>query len=328
MSTNAKNVVRPDYFRNHTIKIKERYILVEKGNSDFRDINERIANICESTNVIIQELNLLITERQLPYIRLKTCYGDVFNKRVRVFLHNNDTDLFYEKSIQEKIECVDDLSHILDVLIARSFKKITISSLSCDAEIVIDFNLLECAIVDIILDVAMFNSYSFLKNMTNEEKKHFSKLKYRFFEENKLPCFYDCDEEKEMYYSLAFSARQDKAQIDLKSYISNWDKFIDTYYKGKEHKEKSIKEQIRQHVDFEELPKNLYQKFDELEPGAYLILRTNKDRTEKLHPQVCALFGMKKYQKGKIKIVPISEHETYEPLFVNLDVSVFKIVKQ
>lgn len=180
VSTNAKNAERLDYFRNHTTKIKERYILLEKGNSQFKGIDERVSKICESANVFIQELNLRITDRQLPYIRLKTCYGDVFNNRVRVFIHNNDTDLFYEKSVQDSVECAVELSHILDVLVAHSLKKITISSLSCDAEIVIDYNLLECAIIDIIIDVAMFNSYSFLKNMSNDEKKQFSKLKYQF----------------------------------------------------------------------------------------------------------------------------------------------------
>lgn len=196
VSTNAKNAERLDYFRNHTTKIKERYILLEKGNSQFKGIDEKVSKICEYANVFIQELNLRITDRQLPYIRLKTCYGDVFNNRVRVFIHNNDTDLFYEKSVQDSVECAVELSHILDVLVAHGLKKITISSLSCDAEIVIDYNLLECAIIDIIIDVAMFNSYSFLKNMSNDDKKQFSKLKYNFFKENNLPCFYDCNKKR------------------------------------------------------------------------------------------------------------------------------------
>ena len=37
---------------------------------------------------------------------------------------------------------------------------------------------------------------------------------------------------------------------------------------------------------------------------------------------------MKKYCKGKIKIISVEEFEMYKPLMENLDVSVFKVVKQ
>ena len=92
--------------------------------------------------------------------------------------------------------------------------------------------------------------------------------------------------------------------------------------------EKIQKEQIKQHVDYKELPQNIHKKFENLPAGSYLILRTNKDRTEELHPMLFSLFGMKKYYKGKIKIISVEEFEMYKPLMENLDVSVFKVVKQ
>lgn len=131
-----------------------------------------------------------------------------------------------------------------------------------------------------------------------------------------------------MYYSLSFSARLSENEFNVDQYICYWDDFISCYYSNEKHIEKDIREQIKQHVDFEELPQNTYKKFDKLPAGAYLLLRTNKDRTEDVQPMLFALFGIKTYKKGKIKIVPIDKFEDYKPLMEHLDVSAFKIVKQ
>ncbi|MBD5542721.1 MAG: hypothetical protein HDR01_00390 [Lachnospiraceae bacterium] len=328
MSSNTKNIIRPEFLKNFTQKIKVRYIVLERGNQQFKDIDKLISSINRDLNLIIQELNLRIRDRQLPYITLKSCYGNITsNKRIRVFLHDDDTDIFYEQEIHNQLESDTEISHILDLLVAASFKKITISALSCDAELIIDYKLLKHAIVDIILDIVMFNSFSFLKNMKMADKKKLSEEKYLFFQEKNFDCFYDCPKEKIMYFSLAFLARNESG-FNMDDYIDLWDKFIETYYPNCKHQEKSIIEQLKQHVDYEELPKGITKKFVNLLPGAYLLLRTNKDRTEDLHPTIYSVFGIKKYRKGKIKIVPIDEFDTYKELLEHLDVSAFKIVKQ
>lgn len=328
MSTNSKNTIRPEFFKNFTKKVKERYILVEKGDKHLKNINDLVCSINQNLNCIIQTLNLKITDRQLPYITLKVCYGNLSNRRIRVFIHDDDTDFLYERDVQAQIEEETEISHILDLLIASSLKKITISALSCDAEIVIDYKLLQEAIIDILLDIVMFNSYSFLKNMDMAAKKRFSREKYEYFKNNNLPCFYDCSKDKLLYYSISFSARISESEFDKDKYINYWNKFIDIYYPNEIHEEKNIKEQIKQHVDYKELPQNIHKKFENLPAGSYLILRSNKDRTEELHPMLFSLFGMKKYYKGKIKIISVEEFEMYKPLMENLDVSVFKVVKQ
>ncbi len=329
MSTNAKNIIRKEYLKNFSRKIKTRYVLVEKGNPVFNDLESYIAKINSTVNQIIQEMNIQITERQIPYINLQICYGDIINKRVRIFIHNDDTSFLYERNVKEQLEAEDEISHILDLLIAECYNKITISNLSCDAELVIDMSYLVIAVTDILLDIIMFNSYSFLKEMCIEDKKKFNIQKYEFFKSEKLSSFYKySNNNKPLYYSLAFSARESDTSLDIKKYIDLWKMLIRRYFPKKLHIEKSIKEQLLQHVDFNELPHNLTSKFNDKDPGAYLVLRTNKDRTDDIHPQLYSLFGIKKYRKGRIKIVPISDFEKYIPLFENLDVSAFKIVKQ
>lgn len=330
MSTNPKNIIRPEYLKNFTKKVKTRFVLLEKGNSKSEKINQIIGDINSEVNLLIQNLNLKIKDRQLPYINLMSYYGKLTdNGRVRVFLRNEDTSYFFEQDVKNQIESTEVNSHILDFLIAGGYQKITISDLSCDAELVIDESLLIVAITDILLDIIMFNSYSFLKELDIDKKRSFSSKKYEFYKKEHLNSFYECSDDKIMYYSLAFSARNGIDDFDFDRYIAYWDKLINELYPSYKHKEKSIQEQLVQHVDKYELPKNLYKKFDTKADGAYLVLRTNRDRTEDIHPQLCSLFGIKqkKYRHGIIKIVPIEDFDTYVPLLEHLDVSAFKIVK-
>lgn len=328
MSTNYKNIIRPEYLKNFTRKVKTRFLLIEKGSDISKNIDETISHINSKVNCIIQSLNLIITDRQIPYITLLSYYGDIVdNKRIRAFLHNDDTNCFYEKNIKSQIESSTDNSHILDILIASDYNMVTISELACDAQIVIDPNLLEEAIVDILLDIIMFNSYSFLKNMTIDEKKLFSLRKYEYYKNGEMNSFYECSNDNLLYYSLAFMARDSDGNFDLNSYIEYWNNILNKYYPNCKHKEKSISEQLEQHVDRFELPKNLCERINKCEDGAYLILRTNRDRTEDIHPQLCSLFNIRKYKKGKILIRAISEFEKFIPLLEHLDVSAFKIVK-
>ena len=328
MAKKFKNEKRTACLRNFTTKVKTRYILLDRKKCPIKNIDKRVKSINDTANLIIQDLNILIHDRQLPYISLGIQSKNSFSKRARAFIHDDQISADYEKDLCAKIFQEEELSHILEILVSYGFKKIVISKRGCDAESIIDYHLLNAVITDIVLDIVMFNSYSFLKSMKTKEKREFSQQKYKFFVDNQLHCLYDYKNEKPLYYSLAFSARKDDFTFDHEYYISLWDKFIDAYYGNKKHIEKSVKEQFSQHVDKGELPKSVHRKFANYPKGAYLLLRTNKDRTEKIHPQLYNLFGIKKFRKGKLKIVPIADFEKYKPLLLNLDVSAFKIVIQ
>ena len=327
MSTNAKNKVRPEFLKNFTTKIKESVILINKS-PYYSNVTDHIFKINRDANKLIQELNLKIEDRQLPYINLRPRCSIDLDSRSRVFVRDFDTSNRIEKKIVSEIEKHDDISHFLDLLIAPGYKEIKISNLSCDAKLIIDAAYFECAIIDILLDIIMFNSYSFLKNMDINEKKKFSHKKFNYFQKHKLECFYDCVYDESLYYSLAFSARSDMYTFDIEKYIMIWNDFINEYYAKFAHKEKSIKDQLKQHVDYHELSPSLPKSFSKKNKGAYLLLRTNKDKSEKLHPFLLNYFHINEYRKGKIKIIPISEFDICEPLLKNLDVSAFKVVKK
>jgi len=327
MSKNPKNLIRKEFLKNFTKNVENRLVLVQKGNNYGIDINKMISNANAEINIIIQDANLKIHDRQIPYITLKAKYGDTLDKDVRIMLRNYYTKDSYENKIKDEFSNNEDISHLIDFLIVAGLNKITISDLMLDAEIIIQNDCLETAITDIILDILMFNSYSFLRKMDIKDKKIFSKQKFEFFKDKQLPCFYEYSGEDLLYYSLAFSARNKKDEFDIDLYISYWNEFINKYYPQLTHKEESLKSQIEQHIDFGELPKNYYRKFYQKPKGAYFIIRTNKDRTEKYQEQICSVFGLKEYEYGKVKIVSINRYTELKNLFENLDVSAFKVVK-
>lgn len=328
MSTNYKNIIRPEYFKNFTNAIIHREILVESGHALKGDIQDIVYSVNSKVNQIIQKLNCRIDSRQIPYITLDTQYHPTVHEQSRMVLVEQNTHEDFEAHIKEYMHTLGhNVSHLIEILAANSYQEIVISPLGCNSAIVISKEYIDCALVDILLDIAMFNSYSFLESMPIEKKYTFSQEKCAFFLQHKHPCFYEYRDAQKLYYSFAFTARVGRNDFDIETYIKLWDNFIAEKYGEEVHIEKTIPQQLKQHVDYKELPKHLAANFKDKPRGCYLILRTNKDVTEVLHPSICSVFGLGRYRKGKIKIIPIDEFDQYEFLCPNLDISVFKIVK-
>lgn len=329
MSTNSKNVIKPDFLENFTNNVENRFIVVENSHY-IQDYQALIVSANNKANQIIQEINVKTLERQIPYISLTVQTVNNLSQQARIIIHDSENTTHFEEKISMQSQQIGtEFSHLVDMLIAFGYKDIRISPLGCDAEIVVTPSFLECAIVDILLDIAMFNSYSFLCKLSPNDKHLFTFKKYDYYKKKALGCFYSyiVPIDKALYYSFAFSARISENSFNIDQYMFLWQQFIQAEYSICRHHEKPISQQIKDHVDIGELPKTLHRRFKDKPSGAYLILRTNKDRTDTLHPFILSLFGLKKYEKGKIKIVSLNDFTKYKSLMENLDVSAFKVVK-
>lgn len=332
MSTNDKNKIRNAFLMNFTNEILYRILVAADTFDKKQDIIKRIGELNEDINFKIQNLNLLIKERNIPYIKVKPVFSkqefEDLERDTRIIINTYPVDEILNGNIIKRLQVKrEEISHIVDVLIAPGQNRFCVSSLSCDAKLVLDYPYFNNAIEDILLDICMFNSYSFLCDMDIQKKKDFSKKKLQYCkcQEN---CFNDVEMGNQEYFSLAFAARDKEGELSLEQYILVWDKFIKDTFPKRKHIEKSIKEQLERHKDIKELPKNCNNKISQNSPGTYLLLRTNKDVTEKIHPQLYALFGInkRKYRKGLLKLVPIEEYQNIIPLLENLDVSAFKVI--
>ena len=326
MSNNSKNIIREEHLKNFTKNILSRIIITSKEDIDLRWIDtQMMGNINHQLNKILQDINLKTPTRQIPYMTLCVQHKSKIEPQSRIIIRNFETSPVFENDIKSQMESSTLLTHLIDILVADGYQDLRDSELS-GTGLTLDPINIEGAIIDIALDIAMFNSYSFLRDMTPEQKRTASKQKYTFYQTHDTPSFYACTPLSLDYFSLAFLARKTNKDFDVDSYIRYWNNFIAYYYPNQKHIEQSLKEQIKQHVDIEELPKTVNRKFTNLPPGSYLLLRTNTDRTENLHPKIFTLFGITRYRKGHIKVIPISAYNTHKPIFENLDVSAFKVV--
>jgi len=322
---NTRNRSRHDYFRNYTTKIKERNIIVEKGTPINTQTQAKIKKANNKANLLIQRLNILIETRQLPYVLLKIVCNSYPDAKTRIMLHNAQTTDSFEKRFKESVSEVDDhteISHIVDILVALGCNDLTNSYLKSDLGMVMDPDLTIEPIIDILIDISMFNSYSFLKNMSTNEKRLFNKVKVEYIMNKLTISYYSLSTPNPAYLSFAFAARNQEGQFDINKYMKIWDDFITWAYPESVHIEKTINQQLKQHVDYGNLPKNIEKQFSDKADGCYLLLRKNKVRSKKLEEDIRRLF-----KKKKAIIIPMYEFERYERFFKNLDVSVFKIVK-
>lgn len=328
MSNNRKNRVRKSPMKNFTRDTIYRNIVVESCNNG--DICQHISNTMDDVNRVIQELTLNITGRQIPFITVVPVNYDFIQKPddTRIVLRDNENTFVAN---QHKVEEKDNISHLVEFQLCAEYNQITFSNSIFDAKIVIDKKYLSAATTDLFLDLAMFNSYSFLRKMSIEEKKEFSKQKFDYFKEKNLKCFYTYDKGDELlYYSLAFSARKTINTIDIPTYIALWDDFIRTYYPNEHHMENSLEFQLKRHVDYGQLPvKKILEKCECIPKGTYLFIRVNKKpRNPKNILPMEAIFGSGSLTLGSWKIIRIDQYEKIKKLTQPLYISVFKLIKQ
>lgn len=278
---------------------------------------------------------------------LQWFYETIYNAVADFFtmMGNMGADIFdTEKYINNVILQVDDamtnfvdITHLLDYYICAGDRSIDSSNIDgLSAEISADSMFKEIVINDIFLDIAYFNSYSFLRNMTTIAKKNFSKMKAEFFYKKKLDSFFDNDPNVVLdYYSFAFSCHNEddnEFKFDIYKYIQLWDEFIMEYYPNEVHKERKISEQIEMRID-EHIPKDYFTKFANLQQGIYFILRINKkDIPVKKIDYVLSLFNIDDISVGELCIISseklIKSYENHFELYDELYIAAFKVVVQ
>ncbi|MBP1562123.1 MAG: hypothetical protein J6C38_00185 [Oscillospiraceae bacterium] len=330
MSKNRKNRKEPAYLRNFTRDVLQRKIWLEESYAkEHSNTIDGLKVLTETLNKYIQDLNLEIC-RNIPYISLKPTTGA--DDAVRMFIRQQAQ--FDEPSFMLQIgEHYIGLTHFIDLFVSEGvFELDHPSNEVFDAEIIFNSDYTRMVIIDIFLDVAMFNSYSFLRDADTEEKQAFSKKKYEYFRSHHLSTCFDEVGENLDYYSFAFSchdiSEETTFSINLEKYRNIWEDFIHEYYPNSVHKERPIEQQLKMRVD-KHLPSDYHNEFDDKEPGIYFVLRLNRaDLSPDIHGQLLPILGGKDVGFSNLKIVTKTELSKYGKLLRELYISAFKVVKQ
>lgn len=308
------------------IKI-QRSIVIESDNNC--ELCKQISHTMDDVNQVIQKLTLKTAGRQIPFISVVPVnYNSMYKPDdTRIILRDMQEPLAVNK---HKIDGKNDISYLVEFQLSAEYNQITFSNSICDAKIVIDKKYLAAATTDLFLDSVMFNSYSFLCEMSIEEKRKFSKQKFDYFKNKELKCFYTYDIGDELlYYSLAFSARKKTDYIDIPTYIALWDDFLRTYYPNEYHIEKSLEYQLKQHKNYGHLPcKKILKKCESLPKGTYLFIKVNRQpKSPKNISRMQSVFGNAHLTLGSWKIISIEKYDEIKSLTQMCYISVFKLIK-
>ena len=334
-----------DYLEEYSEDTLTRCILWNKEKSELgQEFYESISEIQKTLNLIIQDLNLKV-DRNIPYMTVN-CFNYITDGTriiVRDKVEFNDENILL--AVDGKMDQFTNITHNVDCFQAAGRMLIENTSVShntknFDVTILFDEKIRALTIIDILLDIAYFNSYSFLRSMSLSEKRAFSRQKSEFFRNEGLPTvFIETRSDELDYYSFAFSCHRPNIhemeryeyELNIEKYISIWNKFINQYYPDKKHQEISVQEQIKRRKN-NHIPNDYFLKFNNLQPGVYYILRTEgKNIPTKYLKYVMSLFGIKNktdMSVGYLKTIESKDFDQYTELYEFAGVSAFKIVVQ
>lgn len=337
---NKKNQKGRSFLKNFTKDYITRTILTDKDliykkSIDDKTMVEKLKEINEKVNYYIQQLNL-IENRNIPYLSMR--FSIELCGEVRMFLRNNAEAAHLILQVDDEEKRFVDITHLLDLYLVAGGQEFYNSDIeNVNGKIVADFDLKEFAIMDIFIDIAMFNSFSFLKKLTKTQKKSFNKYKAQYYLDNHFNSLFDIvDEDNLDYYSFAFACHftdeNENICFDCEQYVQIWHSFLSKYFQEKEHIESSLIDQLQMRVD-DHIPHDYYKQFNEYAPGTYFVFRINKDKIPtKRRKSIDLIFGKEACGIGDLCIVDLETaknyFEIYYELFTELYIAAFKVVKQ
>lgn len=330
MSRKSRNIIRDANMKNFSCYTIDRYIIIDDDRND-DEKDKFVKAINERLWCCIQEVNIRAHGIILPYVIVRRVYK-VGNNQIRIVINNLESKKVFDDLTDNVID-INDLSHLINFKTTTPQRKIMVSddAIPGNAKMIIDKEDQLSAAVDIFLDIAMFNSYSFFRNLKHKEKIEFSNVKYEYFKCIGEESYYLFSEANPpSYYSFAFSARIDGKNLDYLKYIDLWKNFINSQYSSYTNDVFPIVEQLNFYKDFGNLDKEyLTSEYWIDYKGDYLLLRINREpNTNAEKNKITNYFGLTEFNVGDTKPVPINEYfNPYIRRLINeLIISAYKIV--
>lgn len=338
MSTNRKNRDKP-VLRNmvESRKIPRRSILTYETKLD----NVALKDVVDTINDVLQQINCLVADRNVPYIRIEES-RDVFNlDKTRVLLRSETSDVRMLSQIRDEFQSSEGSTFLVELYINdNGYIEIgcaddaNLETAGLSNFVLVDREFLSCALIDIFLDSAMFNSYSFLRDgLSSGDKRAFNQVKisflkktYRDFTKLDAP-FYTFNSKTYRYLSMAFFMRETENNIDLARFIELWGKFIQKTYPNSIHIEPSVEEQLNSLVDRKQYSNDIITECKQLSKGSYWLLRIHRvPVNEHIEKWLIAIFG--RVDIGTEKIIKFEEFDSVYELVREQHITAFKIIVQ
>lgn len=326
--------------RQYSNNIIERYILIDDQHMTDNEKDVFVSKINQELWLAIQETNAFVKGRVLPFVIVRRVIKD--DSKIRVIINDLSIDDFQPVSnyAETKEINIEDVSHII------TFKSITpqnIIRVSDDlkpgtAEVWTDRNNQIAAAVDIFLDIAMFNSFSYFRDKLDlNNKKEFNQLKYEYFKKSNYESYYFIEEKSPpSYISFSFAFRTSVNELDYYAYYLCWEDFVNSSFINSAYPNMECiidrpEIQMKKHKNPDQLPKECFTSkyWTEYENGDYLFLRiTGSPNNESRKNRLKSYFGITTFHIGPTKVVPNDEY--FKPFIIQDinegNISAFKVV--
>lgn len=337
MSTNRKNRDKP-VLRNmvRAQNVAQRSVLNIEAKLD----NSVLREIVDNINETIQKMNRLVSERNIPYIRIDQT-EEYFNlDKTRILLRSELSDSQLLSRIEDEFKESDGNTFLVELYLnSNGYVEIgcadgvDLGGGGFSNFILVDYDYLSCALIDVFLDSALFNSYSYLNEMTNEDKRHFNQLKVAYLKNTFVDFtsfnspFYTFNNKNYSYLSMAFFARESENCINLTYLIDLWNSFVKNTYPNASHIEQPVEKQLTALVDINQYSKEVIDCCKKIEPGCYWLLRIHRVPVNaQIRNWLVSIFGQAEI--GSEKIIPFSQFEAVYELVRGQHITAFKFIVQ
>lgn len=337
MSTNRKNRERP-VLRNmvKSQNVPRRNIISVETKLDSASLKK----IVDDINDAIEQVNRLVADRNIPYVRIEESRDYFALDKARVLLRSETSDSRVLTKIETEFKESEGNTFLVELYVNDNgyieigcAEDADVGATELSNLVLCDREYLSCVLIDIFLDSALFNSYSFLSDLSSKEKRAINQIKVDFlksvyddFTSLNSP-FYTFNNKRYKYLSMAFFARESEDKIDLSALIDLWERFVRERFDAPQHKEPPIDKQLLSLVDLEQYSNDILNSCHQLSKGAYWLLRIHRAPVnEHIEKWLEAVFG--KAEIGSEKIIEFKEFDSVYDLVRDQNITAFKIVVQ
>ncbi len=337
MSLKFRNKLRAGFTRNFSTYCIKRYIMIDDDKLTGQQKKKFVSKINEMLWKEIQEVNMIVPGRILPFVNVYLV--EKINNELRVIINDLESDTCYcdyETESFEKIP-IESLSHLINFRTVPPRRLIEVSDcrIPGSAKMIIGEEDQISAAVDIFIDIAMFHSFDPLNEFDLKQRKQFSINKYQFMKNNDFSSYYECNHRKPpVYWSLAFSVRDGHNSMDHFAYVKLWEMFLEKYYPNiliEDKAKPDVAIQLKKHIDIGNIENKYFDKsfWSSYPSGDYIFCRINKDPHDNKRKKILmSLFEIDKFHIGATAIFPMSHYhiKSFNRELRELNISAFKIV--
>jgi len=253
--------------------------------------------------------------------------GNLTESRILIHTVEHPVYLPEEEGRREDFLQKVELSHLVEVQVDFDVPCEVSESSFSNIKITLDVIYLQYLIEDIILDIAMFYSFEFLKYKDSTYKSAFSARKAVFAKRNDYTTYYTGKADvSPNYFCFASCCRTRETDFDYKKYDAIWKDFLAEEI-VEDCSDGDAISRFSDHKNFGELSmKKIIKLIATLERGTYLLLKTN---TKPHHPKnlraLLSFFNIRQWRNGKLLIVPFEQYRKFARYYPCISFFKFKV---